>query len=188
MKYVNQKILVFLFVSFTCHKLHSQATNGNTANNIFNSNYFLGWSNTNGANPLFTKTNGINRMRLNGTQTEVISLVPTNTSGFLGLSDSPFFSTNSPWAMLHLEGPNNTPFTGGQWRTWMKTGLFMRENSDGINQLKTHKKACKNSISASFSISYQPFLKLCIPWCSWERNHVADVAHSGNEHHHALKS
>lgn len=34
MKYVNQKILVFLFVSFTCHKLHSQATNGNTANNI----------------------------------------------------------------------------------------------------------------------------------------------------------
>lgn len=71
-------------------------------------------------------------MRLNGTQTEVISLVPTNTSGFLGLSDSPFFSTNSPWAMLHLEGPNNTPFTGGQWRTWMKTGLFMRENSDGM--------------------------------------------------------
>ncbi len=35
--------------------------------------------------------------------------------------------------MLHLEGNNNTPYTnhfGGQYRTWMRVGTFMRENSD----------------------------------------------------------
>ncbi|HRP53087.1 MAG TPA: hypothetical protein PLI97_06215 [Fluviicola sp.] len=37
--------------------------------------------------------------------------------------------------MLHLEGNNNTPYTnhfGGQYRTWMRVGTFMRENSDAM--------------------------------------------------------
>jgi hypothetical protein len=51
----------------------------------------------------------------------------------LGISPNGYFTNNSPWSMLHLEGPNNVPqFTGGQWRSWMKTGLFMRENSDAM--------------------------------------------------------
>lgn len=37
--------------------------------------------------------------------------------------------------MLHLEGNNNTTYTnhyGGQYRTWMRVGAFMRENSDAM--------------------------------------------------------
>ncbi len=35
--------------------------------------------------------------------------------------------------MLHLEGPNNTGgATGAGWRTWMRTGTFMKENSDAM--------------------------------------------------------
>jgi hypothetical protein len=125
--------LVVMLIIATTYESIAQSTTAGIPGNTWAANKYLGYDLSNGLNPLFTKTNNINRMRLNGTQTEVISGISTNTSGFLGLSDSPFFTTNSPWAMLHLEGPSNVPqFTAGQWRTWMKTGLFMRENSDGM--------------------------------------------------------
>ena len=85
--------------------------------------------------PIFTKTNGFTRTRLNGDLTTVISGVNQNVSGYMGLSYNPggasFFDNNSPWAMLHIDGPNNTNYTG-DWRKWMRTGTFMRENSDAM--------------------------------------------------------
>jgi hypothetical protein len=125
---MKAQIIIASLLFYQC--AFSQA---NVANNNWGTYTYLGYNLSNGVNPLFTKTNNIDRMRLNGTQTELISGMNQNTSGYLGLSPSGYFSSNSPWAMLHLEGPNNVPqFTGGQWRTWMKTGLFMRENSDGM--------------------------------------------------------
>jgi hypothetical protein len=37
-----------------------------------------------------------------------------------------YFATNTPWSMLHLDGDNNTTYSGNGWRKWMKTGVFMR--------------------------------------------------------------
>lgn len=111
----------------------SQATNGNLANNNYNATGYIGWSNTNGANPLHFRTNAITRMRLNGTQNATLNgVVNHNVSGYFGIGPNGYFNTNTPWSMLHLEGPDNTGFGGNGWRRWMNTGFFMRENSDGM--------------------------------------------------------
>ncbi len=124
-----KKILLANFLVLYSFAFSQSTTNNNTWAN----NKYLGYDFSNFANPLFTKTNGINRMRLNGNQNTLINFVNQNTSGYLGIAPSGYFTNNSPWSMLHLEGPNNVPqFTGGQWRSWMKTGLFMRENSDAM--------------------------------------------------------
>ena len=99
-------------------------------NNFFPAGKFLGFTN-NGANPLMFRTNNIDRMRLNGTLTTTLFGVNQNVSGYFGISPQGFFANNSPWAMLHLDGPNNTPFLG-DWRRWMRTGVYMRENSDAM--------------------------------------------------------
>src|SRR6218665_650497 len=95
---------------------------------------YIGWNNTNGANPLPFLTNNINRMRLNGTQMATINLVTgQNVSGFLGIAPNGYFANNTPATMLHLYGPNNTTYgIGGGWRQWMSTGMFVNENSDAL--------------------------------------------------------
>lgn len=82
--------------------------------------------------PIYTVTDGITRTRLNGTLTTPINGVNQNVDGYFGIGRNNFFNNNSPWSMLHLEGDNNTFFLFGQWRKWMNTGLFMRENSDAM--------------------------------------------------------
>jgi hypothetical protein len=93
---------------------------------------FLGWNNTNGVNPLFFRTNAITRMRLNGEETHnyLGSGYMLDVKGHFGIGLNNYFAGKTPLTMLHLEGPNNTIFDGGQLRTWMKTGMFARENSD----------------------------------------------------------
>ncbi len=104
------------------------------ATNVYAPGRFLGWTNSNGANPLEFRTNNINRMRLNGTQTN--NYLGTgflhDVSGHLGIGLNNYFAINTPLTMLHLEGPNNTIFDGGQFRGWMRTGMFARENSDAM--------------------------------------------------------
>ena len=50
--------------------------------------------------PIYTKTNGFTRTRLNGDLTTIISGVNQNVSGYMGLSFNPggpsFFDANSP--------------------------------------------------------------------------------------------
>ncbi len=82
---------------------------------------------------IYTETNGINRTRLNGTQTSVINGVAQNVDGYFGIAPNGFFATNSPYSMLHLQGPvSGAFFTGGGWRSWMKTGMFANEDSDAM--------------------------------------------------------
>lgn len=127
-----KRIILTGLALIIANQIFSQSTDGGFTGNNWGANKFLGWNNTNGVNPLLFRTNNLTRIRLNGNQTANISFINQNTSGYLGISPSGYFNTNSPWSMLHLEGPNNTIFTGGQWRSWMKTGLFMRENSDAM--------------------------------------------------------
>lgn len=93
-------------------------------NNIFGTN----WN-----SPIYTITSGQHRMRINGTLTTTINGVSKNVDGFVGISPSGFFASNSPAAMLHLFGPDNSSFgVGGGWRKWMSTGMLANENSDAI--------------------------------------------------------
>lgn len=83
--------------------------------------------------PIYTQTFGITRTRLNGNTTNNQFGFIHNVSGYFGIAPNGYFNTNNPISMLHLEGGNNTPFGGGgQWRDWMKTGTFYRENSDAM--------------------------------------------------------
>ena len=115
----------------------SPLLNGTNAGNFWSraGNTLLGGTNnifgTMWNSPIYTVTNGINRTRLNGNLITPIFGVNQNVSGYFGISPQGFFANNSPWAMLHLDGPNNTPFLG-DWRRWMRTGVYMRENSDAM--------------------------------------------------------
>jgi hypothetical protein len=97
---------------------------GGAADNVFGTAF---------NSPIYTITNGLQRTKLNATQNAVIAGVNQNVSGYFGISPTGYFGIpgNTPWAMLHLDGPNNTLFNG-DWRRWMKTGTFMRENSDAM--------------------------------------------------------
>ncbi len=81
--------------------------------------------------PIYTVTNGINRTRLNGNLITPIFGVNQNVSGYFGIDPNGYFSTNSPMSMLHLHSSNVPVFTTG-WRRWMKTGMLVEENSDGM--------------------------------------------------------
>jgi hypothetical protein len=103
--------------------------NGSTP---INSNIFgtaAGWN-----SPIYTETFGIIRTRLNGNLIENVNGVNQNLDGFFGIGVNGFFANNAPISMLHLEGLNNTtPIQNGfGWRAWMRTGTFMRENSDAM--------------------------------------------------------
>jgi hypothetical protein len=93
------------------------AFNPPTSQNVANSAWYrggntpLGPAGTNNIfgtmwnSPIYTKTNGFTRTRLNGDLTTLINGVNQNVSGYMGLSYNPngasFFDNNSPWAMLH---------------------------------------------------------------------------------------
>ncbi len=101
----------------------SRAGNSNAigTNNIFGTL----WN-----SPIYTVTAGVTRTRLNGNLTQLINGVNQPVNGYFGIGPNGWFNSNSPWAMLHLEGPNSTVFPGNGWRSWMRTGLLMREESD----------------------------------------------------------
>lgn len=128
-KYKLGALIAFLGISLIGN---SQSTNGTIANNNYNAIGFIGWTNTNGANPLNFRTNNINRMRLNGNETNNYFGFSHDVTGHLGIGLDNYFATNTPLTMLHLEGKNTTPFTAGQFRGWMRTGLFTRETSDAM--------------------------------------------------------
>ncbi len=96
----------------------------NNSNNIFGT--AAGFN-----SPIYTQTDGVTRMRLNGTLTTPIWSVNQNVSGYIGIDPTGFFNTNVPQTMLHLHSSNVPVFTTG-WRRWMKTGIFIEENSDAM--------------------------------------------------------
>ena len=82
---------------------------------------------------IYTYTASVCRTRLNGNQTANINGVNQNVTGYFGIGLNNYFATQTPMAMLHLEGPNNSNNYGGAgWRAWMRTGMFAKENSDAM--------------------------------------------------------
>lgn len=87
-------------------------------------------------------TNNVQRMIINGAKTPTINGVVVNTTGYVGIGTPPAVippwnctaGQTGPWSLLHLQGPNNTPFpaAGAGWRPWMKTGTFTVENTDAM--------------------------------------------------------
>ncbi len=80
-----------------------------------------------------------------------------NTNGYVGMG----FNTNGmwdvdaggtgPWSMLHIEGPNNTPWNGDGWRSWMRTGTFMKESSDHLYIGMKNESSEQNRVDALLS-------------------------------------
>jgi hypothetical protein len=112
------------FHSDEWHRGGNDLTGGANTNNIIGTF----WN-----SPIYTYTYGINRTCLNGTlNPTIINNASIDASGFFGIGPNGYFAINSPWSMLHLEGPNNTSYPGAGWRRWMHTGAFMKENSDAM--------------------------------------------------------
>ncbi len=96
---------------------------GRNSGNSGISNYIFGtfWN-----SPIHTYTDGTNRTRLNvSLVTNLNRVFSHDDSGYFGIAPNGYFATNTPWSMLHLDGDNNTPYSGNGWRKWMKTGVFM---------------------------------------------------------------
>jgi hypothetical protein len=114
----------------------AQSTEGSGNNWVASPIRYLGYNATNTTNPLLIRTNLIDRMRLNGNQATTINGVNQSVSGYLGISPTGYFSlspaNNSPWTMLHLEGPNSSGLGGNGWRSWMRTGMLIRDETDHI--------------------------------------------------------
>lgn len=87
---------------------------------------------TNFNKEIYLETNNQNRIRINGTETKIRPLFTHDVSGFVGISPTGYFNTHQAEVLLHLEGPNTTPFDGGNYRPWFKTGIYIREQSDGM--------------------------------------------------------
>ncbi|MCX7742985.1 MAG: hypothetical protein N2167_00325 [Flavobacteriales bacterium] len=53
-------------------------------------------------------------------------LMPMNANGYVGIR------TGSPRAMLHIRGPEGIFGSGTGWRPWMKTGVYINEQSNNM--------------------------------------------------------
>ncbi|MFO0321435.1 MAG: hypothetical protein ACK504_03305 [Bacteroidota bacterium] len=115
---------------FFCKNIGAQST---VASNNWAANRFLGFTN-NTANPLLFKSNGADKMMLNGNVSPSINGgAALNREGFLGLGvPTGFFPSSGgrgPYSLLHLNGTNflGTPQQGG-YRNWMRYGITSTHN------------------------------------------------------------
>jgi hypothetical protein len=87
--------------------------------------------------PIFHQTNGINRMQMNGTVSNVINVGNSlSRDGFIGIGVPTGFYNGSgtgqgPFSLLHLNGinPAGSPQTFG-YRDWMRYGITSTHNQD----------------------------------------------------------
>lgn len=137
MKILNIKLLRFqlsitMMIGFT--NVYAQSS---TASNIYVANYFLGWNNTNGINPLFFKTNDQYRMKLNGVINYPVNGFAGQRNGYLLLGYSQTYAaslftgaSSGAYSQLHLNGSDGTFIQTGGYRPWMKTGITFTDNND----------------------------------------------------------
>jgi hypothetical protein len=104
-KYLKSILITLLIGISSITTVFSQST---VADNNWVASRFLGFNNTNGINPLFFKTNDINRMRLNGTLNYNISGYAGTRNGYLLLGDDALFPVQGAFSQLHLTGVNGT--------------------------------------------------------------------------------
>jgi hypothetical protein len=88
-------------------------------------------------NPIYTQTNGVNRMKINGSLPYVVNTYPGVRDGYLllgysGTFAAPLFNgaTNGAYSQLHLNGFDGTFVQTGGYRPWMKTGITLTDNND----------------------------------------------------------
>ena len=105
-------------------------TSANGLNNIFGTTG--GWN-----SPIYTVTNGVTRMQMNGTVSNVINVgTSLSRDGFIGIGNpTGFYNGNGggqgPFSLLHLNGINaaGTPQSLG-YRDWMRFGITSTHNQD----------------------------------------------------------
>ncbi|WP_341903170.1 tail fiber domain-containing protein [Fluviicola taffensis] len=179
-----KKKLLGLISLITCFQFtYSQSTNGTGANSYVTTRY-LGWDFSNGANPLFFKTNAITRMSING--------ATGATAGFVGINTTnPLFrlhvtgtgvATGQGWtkgillsnsAALMWEG---SPYTGRNYfmahSSASPTGDFYQGYSEGIGASATVNYASKVYVTSPFPgplASTQIFKWLVVQQDGYER-------------------
>jgi hypothetical protein len=104
-------------------------TNANGNNNLFGT--AAGFN-----SPIYTQTNGINRMKLNGDFAYTINGFNQNRNGYLLLgqdgafgSGGTIYGNRGAYSLLHLNGAGNGLQEGG-YRSWMQTGITFTSNDD----------------------------------------------------------
>jgi hypothetical protein len=126
-------------------QVSAQAT---VATNNYATNYFLGYNTTNGTNPLLFKTNGGNRMKINGDISYTVDGYSAVRNGYmlLGVSNnsmldgSNIYSQKGAFSLLHLNG-SGASYQEFGYRPWMQTGITFTKNADlsyfGLRKLST---------------------------------------------------
>ena len=86
--------------------------------------------------PIYTQTNGINRMKLNGDFAYTINGFNQNRNGYMLLgqdgafgSGGAIYGNRGAYSLLHLNGAGNGLQEGG-YRSWMQTGITFTSNDD----------------------------------------------------------
>lgn len=148
---------ILTLAGFLCSAfLYSQSTDAGATGNNWGATKFLGWNNSNGTSPLLFKTNGFNRMRLNGIQSYSVAGSSQPRSGYLLLgaemtlgADGPLYD-RGPFSLLHLNGVNGTFVQQFGFRDWMKTGITLTDNNDlsyfGMRQIGTGNDVTETAI------------------------------------------
>jgi hypothetical protein len=94
---------------------------------------FLGYTNN---FPLYTRTNNITRIRLNGDQsTNIDGTGLISRNGYMGLGTftvggANYWGANSPFSQLHLIGRNGNFIQQVGYRSWMQSGITFSDNQD----------------------------------------------------------
>ena len=138
-------ILGFLILSISAFKAQSTVTGHGWL-----AGRHIRFNGTNGVNPLFFRTNALDRMKLNGNVGYSVAGFNQPRNGHLLLGyDMPSFpggpndlySAFGAFSMLHLNGNIGTFAQQFGNRSWMKTGLTLTDNNDftyfGLRQMGT---------------------------------------------------
>jgi hypothetical protein len=130
-----KKLLLSLLLFGASKYVYSQATG--PIGNAWAAGKFLGFNASSGVNPLYTRTNNINRMKLNGSVAYAVNGFPGARNGYLLLGDgsglsAPLFTgaTTGAYSQLHLTGNDGAFIPSGGYRPWMKTGITLTDNQD----------------------------------------------------------
>ncbi len=112
---------------------------------------------------LRTVTNGVTRIRLNGSLVSNITGYTANdVSGYMGLGSGGFasvdgwFNANAPLTLLQLKGRNGTFIQTMGYRPWMQTGISLTDNQDfsyfGLRKVGSGYDVTETTISWSDNI------------------------------------
>ena len=128
---------------------------GNTDQNGSNNIFGTMWN-----SPIYTVTNGVNRMKLNGSLNYTIDGYNVARSGYLLLGAGAPPSTalfNNPnlgaYSQLHLTGRNGAFIQTGGHRPWMETGITFTDNQDlsyiGLRKVGSGLDITSNNLKAT---------------------------------------